>query len=71
MPEIVKDGYALPENANEVSNYYRYEININRDKFMALAKENNATPAILVALLASKSIKKLHSDAEFFVNFEN
>ena len=60
MPEIVKDGYALPENANEVSNYYRYEININRDKFMAFAKENNASPAILVALLASKSIKKLH-----------
>lgn len=60
MPEIVKDGYALPENANEVSNYYRYEININRDKFMAYAKENNATPAILVALLASKVVKKLH-----------
>ncbi|MBU3178346.1 hypothetical protein KPL47_18640 [Clostridium estertheticum] len=60
MPEIVKDGYTLPENVNEVSNYYRYEININRDKFMAFAKENNASPAILVALLASKSIKKLH-----------
>lgn len=64
MPEIIRDGYALPEHANEVSNYYRYEININRDKFMAFAKENNATPAILVALLASKSIKKLHPDAD-------
>jgi len=64
MPEIIKDGYSLPENANEVSNYYRYEININRDKFMAFAKENNATPAILVALLASKSIKKIHLDTD-------
>jgi len=64
MPEIVKDGYLLPENVNDVSNFYRYEININRDKFMTFAKENNATPAILVALLASKSIKKLHSDAD-------
>jgi len=64
MPEIVKDGYSLPENANEVSNYCRYEININRDKFITFAKEHNATPAILVALLASKSIKKLHPDAD-------
>lgn len=64
MPEIIKDGYVLPENTNEVSNYYRYEININRGKFMAAAKGNNATPAILIALLASKSIKKLHPDAD-------
>jgi hypothetical protein len=31
---------------------------------MAFARENNATPAILVALLASKSIKTLHPDAD-------
>lgn len=60
MPEIVKDGYTLPENVDEVSNYYRYEININRDKFMAFAKQNNATPEILATLLASNSIRKLH-----------
>lgn len=64
MPEIIKDGYSLPENANEVSHYYRYEINIKRDPFMAFAKENNATPAILLALLASRSIKRLHPDAD-------
>lgn len=64
MPEIMKDGYALPEHKKEVSNYYRYEINIKRDQFMAVAKENNATPAILIALLASKSIKKIHPDAD-------
>jgi hypothetical protein len=64
MPEVVKDGYVLPENAEEVNTYYRYEINIDRNQFMAFAKNNNATPSILVALLASKSIKKLHPDAE-------
>lgn len=64
MPEIIKDGYALPENENEVTHYYRYEINLNRDKFLAFAKQNNATPAILVSLFASKAIKRLHPDAQ-------
>jgi hypothetical protein len=39
-------------------------MNINRDKFMAYAKAHNATPAILIALLASKTIKQLHSDGD-------
>jgi len=59
-PEVTRDGYALPENAGEVSGYYRYEINIDRDQFMTFAKANNATPSILVALLASKAVKKVH-----------
>ena len=63
-PEVTRDGYALPENAGEVSGYYRYEINIDRDEFMTFAKANNATPSILVALLASKAVRKVHPDAE-------
>lgn len=64
MPEIVKDGYVLPEHSKEVEKFFRYEININRDKFMTYAREHNATPAILIALLASKTIKQLHPDGE-------
>jgi hypothetical protein len=41
-----------------------YEINIDRDQFMTFARANNATPSILVALLTSKALKKIHRDAE-------
>lgn len=64
LPEIIKDGYLLPEHSQESNKFYRYEMNINRDKFMAYAKEHNATPAILIALLASKTIKQLHPDGD-------
>jgi len=63
-PHVIKDGYALPENADAVTTHARYEINIVRDPFLAFARENNATPAILVALLASRAIKELHPDAD-------
>lgn len=64
LPQVIKDGYALPENAEEVQNYYRHEININQEQFIKYAKENKATPAIMIALLASGSIKELHPDAD-------
>jgi hypothetical protein len=63
-PQIIRDGYVLPENGEPVSSFYRTEINVNRDQLLAFAKQNNATPAILVALLASKAIKTLHADAD-------
>lgn len=54
----------MPEHAEEVTDYYRYEININQQQFVEYAKANKATPAILVALLASRCILKLHPDAD-------
>lgn len=69
-PTVIKDGYVLPENADAAKTadaadaYYRSEITIDRDRFMAVAKENNATPAILVALLASQAIARLHPTAD-------
>ncbi|PXA67168.1 hypothetical protein [Cryobacterium arcticum] len=62
--QVIKDGFVLPEHADEVSAYYRHEISIDRARFLAVAKQNNATPAILVALLASTAIKNLHPDAD-------
>ena len=63
-PELVRDGYVLPEHTEQVENYYRHEITVNREQFLAYAKANNATPTILVSLLASKAIKTLHPDAD-------
>lgn len=63
-PQVTKAGYALPENADAVTAYHRREITIDRDQFLAYAKQNNATPAILVALLASRSIAHLNPDAQ-------
>lgn len=63
IPQIIKDGYALPEITGDITGYYRYELNISKDKFLAFAKKNNATPAILLALLVSKTIKNIHPDA--------
>jgi len=53
-------GYVLPENTNTPDNkrYYHYEVKINQEGFVAHAKENGATPAILVCLLLAKAIEK-------------
>ena len=62
--EVSRDGFKLPEHAEEKGNHYRTEININQSQFIAFAKANNATPAILLSMLVSNSIKKLYPDAD-------
>lgn len=64
IPVVSKDGYALPENSEESANYYRTEINLNQRQFIDYAKAHNATPAILLALIVSGSIKTLHPDID-------
>lgn len=66
LPKVYKDGYALPDSINSVNNnkYYRYEIKINHKNFMKFTKENNATPAIVIALLVSQAIKNIYPNAE-------
>ena len=41
LPKVTKDGYALPESINQDGErkYYRYELNINHEKFINFAKE--------------------------------
>ncbi|WEO78774.1 hypothetical protein BJQ94_07020 [Cryobacterium sp. SO2] len=63
-PHVIKAGYALPENAATVDTSYRSEITIDREQFLAFARANNATPSILVALLAGAAITTLHPDAD-------
>jgi hypothetical protein len=64
LPQIAKDGYALPENAQACEDYYRYEINMNRQSFLEYMKDHEATPAILLAMLMSDSIYSVHPDAD-------
>lgn len=56
-PQYIKDGFALPEYADQIEDDdYRFEIEINAGDYMTYAKEVNATPAILLSYLISKSI---------------
>ena len=64
LPQIIKDGYALPENEENCENFYRYELRIDRPGFIEYMKEHEATPAILLALLVSDSIYSVHPDAD-------
>lgn len=64
LPHVIKDGFHLPENMAKTENYYRHEININKEDFIKYAKAHNATPAILLSLLTSESIKKINPNAD-------
>jgi hypothetical protein len=66
LPEVTKDGYALPDAMNQdgQKKYYRYEVNINHENFIKFAKEHNGTPSIVIALLASKAIKNIYPEAD-------
>ncbi len=62
--EVSRDGYSLPENAEEKETHYRTEIVMDQSQFVAFARKNNATPAILLSILVSAGINKLHPDAD-------
>lgn len=64
LPQIVKDGYALPEHGDDQGNYYRYELKINRQSFIDCMKSCEATPAILLAMMVSGSIYSVHPEAD-------
>jgi hypothetical protein len=58
-PEVVRDGYTLPEVGDDTTNY-RFDVHMRQASFMSFAKANHATPATLVALMMSKAIKAVH-----------
>lgn len=56
-PVFEKDGFALPEYQEQMEDEdYRFEIEVNAEDYMRLAKKINATPAILLAYLISKAV---------------
>ena len=64
MPNIIRDGYVLPEHNMDEINLCRFEINIEKESLMKVCKTNDATPAILISLLAQKAIKNIHPEVE-------
>lgn len=64
LPQVLKDGYALPEHADDQGNYYRYEIKMKRSSFVKCMKSCEATPAILLAMMVSSSIYEAHPNAD-------
>lgn len=60
---LSREAFALPEKAEaDEKTDYRYEVKIPHDRFMAVCKENNATPVILLSLLMSRGISKMYPD---------
>ncbi|HIV63394.1 MAG TPA: hypothetical protein H9693_01315 [Firmicutes bacterium] len=63
-----RDAFALPEADETDGKDYRYEAVIDGGQFMAVCKRVNATPAILVALMASGAIAELYPDRDKPIN---
>lgn len=66
MPQSVKEGFALPEVPDKMTDDtdYRYAFTLNNDSLMAYSKKIGASPAIVVALLMNKAIHTVHPDAD-------
>lgn len=60
---INKECFSLPENTEDVSNTYRTIIKVDENEFIKVAKECNATPTILTAILFSEAILN-HNDID-------
>ena len=66
---LSRDAYAIPESAAKAGKTnYRYEIRLPHDQFMAVCRENNATPVILLSLLMSRGIAALYPDYDKPIN---
>lgn len=64
-PQVVKDGFALPEYEDQMEDEdYRLEIEAEAADYMGLAKQVNATPAILLSFLVSKAIYQNNQEAD-------
>lgn len=69
---LSRDAYPLPENAAEAAEAepadYRYEVKVPADAYLKVCKENNATPAILLALVMSRAVAALYPDWDKPIN---
>lgn len=62
---LSRDGYEIPEIDMKIKDEFnfRYEIKIKEEDLIKCFKENNASPAVGIALLMSKAIKNVNKDA--------
>ncbi len=64
-PEIIKDGFELPEQKEIDTNMHlRYEVILDRDEFVKYSKDHKASPAILVAIIVQKAINNLNENID-------
>jgi hypothetical protein len=63
FPKVSRDGFSLDENVKiDGDTYYRYELLVGHDEFLAFTKANNATPSIALALTMNRAVKNLYPD---------
>lgn len=62
MPHLIKDGFHIPESEEKHENTIRYEVRLDAGEFIKKAKEEQATPAILIAIIMSKAIKASYEE---------
>lgn len=68
FPSFSRDAFALPEVSQNAEGDYRYEVTFSHDEFMRVCKENNATPAILLAISMSSAIAQIYPDYDKPIN---
>ncbi|MFT8651501.1 MAG: hypothetical protein ABF780_03855 [Bifidobacterium aquikefiri] len=59
---VITDGFQLPEATATPNDCRCTEIQVDQNNFVRYAKEHGATPAIMVAMMLSHAIWKLHSN---------
>lgn len=63
-PPDFGEGFALPESTLEPDACYHTEFLLNEGEFVRAAKSVGATPALFAAILLSRCVRKLNSQAE-------
>ena len=64
LSKMIEDGYSLPENSENCSDFYRYELQLSKQDFLNYMRSNKAKPAILLVSLVSEIIYSVHFDAD-------
>lgn len=66
---ISRDAFELPESGEPFGRTnYRFELKVPHDEYMSACKANNATPVILLSVLASRAIAALHPSYDKPIN---
>ena len=58
----IRDGFEIEENKEEWTADYRYEVEFDKEAFIAAAKSIGATPATFIALMISKAVAGKYPD---------
>lgn len=68
LSSLTRKAYTLPATKLPPVKHRRYEISFSQKEFMALCKKYNATPVILLSVLMSRGIAKVHPENRKTIN---